>query len=94
MDRKELLIGAITGLGFASIASILVRFLGFTSRALTMLLYLYVVLGVLPAIKQLVSGKLEDISTSIVLVKEGEELELKKIIGGESYRVKGEIEKI
>ncbi len=96
MDR-ELLKGAITGLGFAASASAVVRLLGFSSSSLTLLLYLYVLLGVLPALRQKLMEKIGSADTflhRLVLVAEEEEMEMKKLVTGEKYRVKGEVEKL
>lgn len=92
----KLKIPVLFGMSFYGIAYGVVRFLGFTSSSFTILAYLYVILGVsLGSYYEIDShGGFKEFLSNIVVVIEGEELELKRLISGEKYRLKGEIEKI
>lgn len=94
--KKKLLSGAAFGLSFAGIASLIARYNGFNSTTLAVFLYLYVALGAFLSVKDIAIKKniLPDLLHRIVLVAEGEELEMKKLATGEKYKLKGEIEKI
>ena len=84
------------GLSCYGLAYAIVKFLGFTSSSFTALSYLYIILGlVIGLYYELDShGGFRDILDNLVIVIEGDEMELKKILTGEKYRLKGEIEKV
>ncbi len=95
--KKSIIKGSAVGIVFTGLSYIVVRFIGFKWESLTVLMYLYVVLGVLMAViseTDNLSQDLGGILDRIVVVVEGEELELKKLVSGEKYRVKGELEKL
>lgn len=95
--RRELLRGAATGIIFSGGAYTAVAFIGFGWKSLAISMYLYVFMGVLMAFGSsfnLLESRISDLLDSVVLVAEGEELELKKLVSGEKYRVKGELEKL
>lgn len=94
--KKKLLSGAAIGLSFAGIASLIVRFIGFNANSLTVFLYLYVILGVFYPLKNHVidTSSLPDILHRIVIVAEGEELKMRKLVTGEKYRIDGNVEKL
>lgn len=94
--KKKLLSGMSLGLAFAGIASLIAKFNGFNSDNFMIFLYLYVILGGLVSLKSAGFGRdfLPGILHRIVVVAEGEELKMKKLVTGEKYRVKGDIEKI
>lgn len=82
--------GAAVGLSFASIAALMVNFLGLTQNTLLALLYMYVVLGVVLT----VDLNAPDLLHRIVLVSEGEAIKMRKLVSGEKYKIKGEVEKL
>lgn len=94
---NRLVKGAATGLSFAGIASILTRFKGFNSETLIVLLYMYVLLGIIGSVNSSIArkhGGLKKLFHNIVIVVEGEEMKMKKLLTGEKYRIDGDIEKI
>lgn len=93
---KRFLKGAATGLAFAGIASFIARIQGFNSGTLMIFLYLYVVLGVAGSIKSALTrhGGLGDFLHNLVIVVEGEEMKMKKLLTGEKYRIDGDVEKL
>ncbi|MFB6203981.1 MAG: hypothetical protein ABEK01_05815 [Candidatus Nanohaloarchaea archaeon] len=95
--RKEIKKGVFTGLSFAGIAFATVKFMGFSQTSFIVISYLYIIMGVVMSVS---SGEgslrsfLDRKIGNIVLVMEGEELKMRKILTGEKYKVKGEVEKI
>ena len=95
--RKAVLKGATIGLSFSGVAYIAVKLLGYRWVSLSILMYLYVVMGVLMAVGasiDIFDRGFSSLLHSVVIVVEGEEMELKKLATGEKYRVKGALEKI
>lgn len=82
--------GAAAGLGFASIAALAVNFMGFSRNAMLLMLYMYVGLGVFLTVDFRPPGFLD----RLVLVTEGEAVKMRKLISGEEYKIKGEVEKL
>jgi len=91
---KDIFKDAAAGLSFAGIGSILVQFQGFTQTTLIVLLYMMVVLAVIQGLKHRESFPAPSFLERIVLVAEGEELKMKKLLTGEKYKVKGDLEKL
>lgn len=93
---KKLKIPVLFGLTAYGVAYSIVNFIGFNSSSFTFLAYLYIILSlVLGAYHEINEhGGFSEVLDKIVLVTEGEELKLKKLISGEKYKLKGEIEKI
>lgn len=93
---KKFKVPVLTGLSFYGIAYGVVKFSGFNSASFTVISYLYIALGlILGAYYELQNHDgLGGFLHNLVVVVEGEEMELKKIFTGEKYRLKGEIEKI
>ncbi|MFB6291797.1 MAG: hypothetical protein ABEI58_00205 [Candidatus Nanohaloarchaea archaeon] len=95
--KSEIKTGLLSGLTFSGLAYASVKLLGFNSTSFTVLMYLYVALGVLTAflfyLKTSEAG-LKDMMRRFVVVVEREELELRSVLTGEKYKVKGEIEKV
>ncbi len=95
--KSELKIGLISGLTFSGIAYLTVKLLGFNSLSFTVVMYLYTALGILLALLFYLKSSdidLRRIKRKFVVVVEKEELELRSVLTGEKYRVKGEIEKV
>jgi hypothetical protein len=95
--RRELLRGATVGMLFSGVAYAAVAFIGFGWKSLAVSMYLYVVMGVLMAFGsrfELLDSRISELFDRVVIVAEGEELELRKLVSGEKYRVKGELEKL
>lgn len=93
---KKLKIPALFGLSCYGIAYGIVNFFGFTSRSFTALAYLYIVLSLVVGLYYQLDrhGGLQSFLDNIVVVIEGEEMKLKKLVSGEKYRLDGEVEKI
>ena len=93
---KKLKIPVLFGLSAYGVAYGVVNFIGFTSNSFTAIAYLYIALSVGLGLYYEVEdyGGLSGFLDNIVVVIEGEELKLRKLISGEMYKLKGEIEKI
>jgi hypothetical protein len=97
MNRKDVLKSLTVGLSFAGIASVIARFIGFNQSTFTIFLYLYVLQAAYSPLKQLLSERADfspDILHRLVIVAEGEEMKMRKVLTGEKYRVDGDIEKL
>lgn len=95
--RKDLLNSAMKGLSFAGIAALIVRFTGFNQNTLMIFLYLYVIQAVYSPAKKYLLEYLDfapGFLNRLVIVVEGEEIKMKKLLTGEKYRVDGEVEKL
>lgn len=93
---KSLVNDAAVGLLFAGLGSLLVRINGFNQLTLVILLYLTIGAAVFQGLRYSRSD-LFDFSNPLnrlVIVKEGEELEMRKLISGEKYKIKGSLEKL
>ena len=92
--RDELVEGTAYGILTAGLAYLIVHFMGFNPRTLPLLLYIYVVSAVIINMK----AEIEQLSLPylrrLVVVAEGEEMKLKRILTGEEYRVNGDVEKL
>jgi hypothetical protein len=92
---RDLISGALLGLSFGGLAVLAVKLFGYTPDSFMVLLYLYTLLGVFPALKDRVTKRFDSsILHRIVLVAEGEEIKMRKILTGEKYRIKGDVEKL
>ncbi|MFB6208894.1 MAG: hypothetical protein ABEJ56_02015 [Candidatus Nanohaloarchaea archaeon] len=89
----------IIGTAFSGIAFGVVKLIGYSSNSFMILSYLYVILAFIISLKYEIkkintSDSILSLLGNIVLVVEGEDMELRKIFTGEKYRVKGEVEKL
>lgn len=93
---KNLKIPVLFGLSAYGIAYAIINFIGFKSSSFTAIAYLYIALAVAIGLYYEFDshGGFRGFLDNIVVVAEGEEIELKKLISGEKYRLEGEIEKI
>lgn len=93
---KKLKMPVLMGLSAYGIAYAIVNFNGFTSSSFTAIAYLYIILAISVGLYSEIDshGGFRSFLDKIVVVIEGEEMELKKLISGEKYRLNGEIEKI
>lgn len=93
---KKLKIPVLFGLSAYGIAYGVVKFFGFTSSSFTAIAYLYIVLSIGIGFFYEIEdyGGISGFLDNIVVVIEGDELKLRKLISGEKYKLKGEIEKI
>jgi hypothetical protein len=96
---RRLKIPLSLGLTFYGIAYLTVKQLGYNSASFMIISYLYIALAGIIGIKYEVkkmnnSDSVLSIFRNIVLVREGEELVMKRILTGEKYKLKGEIEKL
>lgn len=92
-------IPALIGLIFSTIAFGVVKFFGYNSQTFLVLSYLYMILAIIIALKYEIKHITNSESAfsslkNIVIVSEGEKMEIKRVLTGEKYRIKGEIEKI
>ena len=92
--KQSFIEGAVYGLLSAATAYFIVRYAGFNPQTLSAILYLNIITAILINMK----AEVEELSISflknLVVVAEGEEMKLKRILTGEEYRVKGEVEKL
>ncbi len=86
--------GGLIGVIFAGAGYLVVYWLGFTRFALNILLYLYIMLGLVVAFDFRNFLDKTGFLKQIVIVAEEEELKMKKLLTGEEYRVKGTVEKV
>jgi hypothetical protein len=96
---RRLKIPLSLGLTFYGIAYLTVKQLGYNSASFMIISYLYIALAGIIGIKYEVkkmnnSDSVLSIFRNIVLVREGEELVMKRVFTGEKYKLKGEIEKL
>lgn len=93
---KKLKMPVLFSLSAYGFAYAIVNFIGFTSNSFTAIAYLYIVLGLVISLYYELDnhGGLQSFLENVVVVIEGEEMKLKKLISGEKYKLKGEIEKI
>lgn len=87
---KQLVRGASAGLLAAGVAVAAVKLNGLNGMTYLGMLYLYVVLGA--GLK--FSPDLPDLLHRLVVVTEGEVIEMRKLATGEKYKIKGEVEKL
>ena len=92
---KRLKTPILLGLGFYSIAFVIVSSLGFNSYSFSIISYLYIILAVILGLKYESNfrGPLETLK-NIVVVVEDEETHLRRLVNGEKYKIKGEIERV
>lgn len=96
---KKLKIPISLGLMAYGVAYFVVNSSGFNSTSFTIISYLYIVLAVIIGIRY-EAGSLTNSSSlistlkNIVIVIEGEEMKMKRLLTGEKYKLKGEIEKV
>lgn len=92
--KEQLIEGTVYGVLTAATAYLIVNFLGYNPETLTALLYLYIFSAILINMK----AELEPLSIPflkrIVVVAEGEEMKMKRLLTGEEYKVNGEVEKL
>lgn len=95
MDKvKESLVeGSIYGLLSAGTAYTIVQIMGYNPRSLAILLYFQLLTGILLTMRSRIAAPLMPFLKRIVVVAEGEEMKLKRILTGEEYRVR-DVEKV
>lgn len=86
--------GGLIGVFFAGAGYIVVYRLGFTQFSLNIMLYLYIILGIIMAFDFRDFLDRTGFLERIVIVAEEEELKMKKLFTGEEYRVDGTVEKV
>lgn len=93
---KKLKIPVLVGMSFYGISYAVVKTLGFSSSSFTVIAYLYIALGIILGLYYETErlGGAQNLLDRFVVVVEGEQMKLKKVFGGEVYRLKGEIEKM
>lgn len=92
--KQELIEGSVYGVLAASTAYIVVHFMGFSPQTLPILLYFYVISGILINLKAELDHLSIPYMKRLVLVAEGEEMKLKRLLTGEEYKVNGQVEKV
>lgn len=96
---RRLKIPLSLGLTFYGLAYLTVKQLGYNSNSFMIISYLYIALAGIIGIKYEIkkmnnSDSILSIFKNIVIVREGEELTMKRLLTGEKYKLKGEIEKL
>lgn len=92
--RESLRNGLLYGIAVALVAYSIVQFIGYNPQSLMILLYLYVFQSVILKVKTDFAQPLLPLLKRIVIVAEGEEMKLKRLLTGEEYRVNGDVEKL
>jgi hypothetical protein len=92
--RESLRNGLLYGIAVALVAYSIVQFIGYNPQSLMVLLYLYVLQSVILKVKTDLAQPLLPLLKRIVIVAEGEEMKLKRLLTGEEYRVNGDVEKL
>ena len=84
------------GLGFAALSINIFTQIGISQTTITVVAYLFPVMALLLILYE--EFEPESIDSSllgrIVIVSEGEAIKLKKLLTGEKYEIKGEVEKV
>lgn len=91
--RNSIIEGTVYGVLSAATAFLVVRVMGYNPESLAVLLYLYVVSGVLLTARSKIAAPFIPLLKRVVIVAEGEEMKLKRILTGEEYRVR-DVEKL
>ncbi len=92
---KRLKTPILLGLSFYSVAFVIVSSLGFNSYSFSIISYLYIILAVILGLKYESNFRSPlAILKNIVVVVEDEETHLRRLINGEKYKIKGEIERV
>lgn len=86
--------GAVYGMFFAATMYAVIQFAGFNPQTLAILIYIQIISGILINMKSEVDALSLPYLKKLVLVDEGENIEMRKISTGEKYRVKGDVEKL
>lgn len=92
--RESLRNGLLYGIVVALVAYSIVQFVGYNPQSLMILLYLYVLQSVILNVKTDLAQPLTPLLKRVVIVAEGEEMKLKRLLTGEEYRVNGDVEKL
>lgn len=92
--RESFRNGLLYGIAVALVAYSIVHFIGYNPQSLMILLYLYVFQSVVLKLKTELAQPLTPLLKRIVIVAEGEEMKLKRLLTGEEYRVNGDVEKL
>lgn len=96
---KKLKIPISLGLAAYGAAYFIVKTAGFNSSSFTAIAYLYILLAVIVGLRYELGGLVGSSSLlsalkNIVIVIEGEEMKMRRVLTGEKYKLKGEVEKI
>jgi len=91
--KEELIEGSVYGILAASTGYMVVHFMGFSPETVPILLYLFVISGILINLKAELDHLSIPYMKRLALVAEGEEMKLKRLLTGEEYKV-GRVEKV
>jgi hypothetical protein len=86
--------GVIYGIILAATTYTVVQIMGYSHKSLAVVLYIQIMAGIILTAKSRIATPLKPYLDRLVVVAEGEEMKLKKLLTGEEYRVKGEVEKL
>ena len=92
--KQEAIEGAVYGAIIAGGCFVVVQVMGFSSRSLSVILYLFILSTVLVNVKSEISEPLKPYLERLVIVAEGEEMKMKKLLTGQEYKVRGDVEKL
>jgi len=86
--------GAVYGLFSAATMYAVVQYAGYNPQTLALLIYIQIISGILINMKSEIEALSLPYLKKLVLVHEGENIEMRKLSTGEKYRVKGDVEKL
>jgi hypothetical protein len=92
--KQSAIEGAVYGAIIAGAAYIIVQVMGFSSTSLSVILYLFIVSTILVNVKSELATPIKPYLERLVIVAEGEEMKMRKLLTGEKYRVNGDVEKL
>ncbi|MFB6100171.1 MAG: hypothetical protein ABEK16_02755 [Candidatus Nanohalobium sp.] len=92
--KQDAIEGAVYGAVIAGAAYTIVQAMGFSSTSLSVILYLFIVSTILVNVKSELATPIKPYLENLVIVAEGEEMKMRKLLTGEKYRVKGDVEKL
>lgn len=95
--KKVILKSASIGLAFSGISYFIVSIFGYRWETLMFIMYLFVFQSVTLSIMShysLFNSGLTSILDRIAIIAEEEEIKVKKVVSGEKYKIKGDVERI
>jgi len=86
--------GAVYGLFSAATMYAVVQYAGYNPQTLALLIYIQIISGILINMKSEIEALSLPYLKKLVLVHEGENIEMRKLSTGEKYRIRGDVEKL
>jgi hypothetical protein len=91
--KEKLVEGTVYGVLAAATAYIIVKMMGYNPQSLAVILYFQILTAILLTVRSEITSPLMPLLKRIVVVAEGEEMKLKRLLTGEEYRVR-DVEKL